>query len=167
MKTIGLLSDTHSYLDTEFNQLFESCDEVWHAGDVGDLSTWDRLKQIKPVRAVFGNIDGAELRTCMPEWQFFELEGLKVLMIHIAGSPGKYNPKTVKLIKEHQPGLLICGHSHILKVQYFAQWQHLYMNPGAAGQHGFHHMRTAMRFNVRDGQIQNAEVIELGKRGKI
>lgn len=167
MISIGLLSDTHGYLDPEFTRLFQDCDEVWHAGDIGDSQLWDDLCKMKPTRAVYGNIDGLDFRTSLPEFLNFELDGLRISMIHIAGPAGKYNTQTRNILQTFRPGLLVCGHSHILKVQYYPSWTHLYMNPGAAGQHGFHQLRTALRFKISDGQITAAEVIELGKRGRI
>lgn len=164
---IGLLSDTHGFLDPEFQSLFKDCDEIWHAGDIGTQDVWDELNHLKPVRGIYGNIDDAAMRSQVPEVMNIELEGLRVLMIHIAGPPGKYNSKVKQLIREFTPGLLICGHSHLLKVQFYKEWGHLYINPGAAGHHGFHVIRTAMRFKIRHGQIIQAEVIELGKRGRI
>lgn len=167
VKYIGLLSDTHGFLDPDFKNLFKECDEIWHAGDLGTQDVWDELCTLKPTRGVYGNIDDAYIRTQVPEVMSCEVEGLKILMIHIAGPPGKYNLHTKNLINKLNPGLLICGHSHILKVQYYKEWGHLYMNPGAAGHHGFHVIRTAIRFKIGHGQITQAEVIELGKRGRI
>lgn len=168
MKKIALLSDTHGYIDDRWQELFAQCDEIWHAGDIGTAQVTNHLKSIKPLRAVYGNIDGAALRTEFPEFQFFESEGVKVLMIHIAGGVGKYNATVKKLAAQHgKPDLLICGHSHILKVQMDPAFYWLYMNPGAAGVHGFHKMRTCLRFGLADGRIHDLEVIELGSRNLI
>ncbi|MEO7176986.1 MAG: metallophosphoesterase family protein [Saprospiraceae bacterium] len=164
---IGLLSDTHSHLDDLIFQYLEPCDEIWHAGDIGNEQTWDQLTAFKPCRGVTGNIDGAVLRRMLPETLNFELEGVKTSIIHIAGAAGKYNFEARKLITATTPKLFICGHSHILKVQYDKNLQMLHVNPGAAGVHGFHAIRTLLRFTISEGNISNMEVVELGKRGAI
>ena len=135
---VALLSDTHSHIDASWLKYFESCDEIWHAGDFGNIEVLDYLKEIKPVRAVWGNIDGHLLRAELPEVNIFEVEGMKVMMIHIGGYPGKYESRARRLIEFHRPGLFICGHSHILRVIYDKKYEMLTMNPGAAGIHGFH-----------------------------
>lgn len=167
MKQIGLLSDTHGHLDSRWNEVFKSCDEIWHAGDIGMLRVTDELEKVCPVRAVYGNVDGQEIRMRYPEFQHFEVAGLKVLMIHIAGSLGKYNPRVKEIISRFgQVDLLVCGHSHLLKVQMDHQFHWMYMNPGAAGVHGFHQKKTCLRFQVDKGRLSNLELIDLGARGK-
>ena len=161
---IGLLSDTHSYLDPTIVEHFKDCDEIWHAGDIGDASLLTSLQQTKPTKAVFGNIDGGDVSLVYPENLIFECEGLKILITHIGGYPGKYPTRIKKLFKEHQPKLFICGHSHILKIMYDRENELLHINPGAAGVHGFHHVKTAVKFEIENGEIKNLAVIELGKR---
>ncbi|WP_421870894.1 metallophosphoesterase family protein [Marinoscillum sp.] len=164
---IGLISDTHSYLDPKVFDYFQQVDEIWHAGDIGTLALLEQLEAFKPTVAVFGNIDGHEVREATPEDQIFVREGVKVLMTHIAAKPPRYNPRVQKLIQAHQPNLLICGHSHILKVQPDPANNLLFMNPGAAGIHGFHQVKTLLRFDLVSGKPKNLEVVELGKRGAI
>ena len=142
-------------------------DEVWHAGDIGDLSLIDRIEKIKPVRAVYGNIDNADLRLHHPLNQVFNCQKIKVVMTHIAGYPGRYSARVKELLDEHRPQLFICGHSHILKVMKDPKRGHIHMNPGAAGKHGFHQMRTLLRFEINGDTLQNLAVIELGKRGAL
>lgn len=160
MKKIGLLSDTHGFVDESVYKHFESCDEIWHAGDIGSQNVIDDLSAFKPFRAVYGNIDNHSLRNQYPENNVFELEGVKVFITHIAGYPGKYNPRVRALIEEHKPKLFVCGHSHILKVQYDKKYQHLHMNPGAYGNHGFHKVKTMLRFTLDKGAIKDLEIIE-------
>ena len=164
---IGLLSDTHGYLDPRVFDYFKDCDEIWHAGDFGTENIWKQLHDFKPFRGVYGNIDGQEIRTENPLEQFFILGDLKVLMIHIGGSPGHYYPEARSRILLHQPDLFVCGHSHILKVMHDKKYNLLYMNPGAAGKHGFHQVRTILRFELGGGKVSALEVIELGKRSLI
>ena len=161
---IGLISDTHGYLDPRVMHHFEKCDEIWHAGDIGENEVLAQLQAFKPTQAVFGNIDTPKLQKELPEFLIMENGGVKTLMIHIGGRLGRYAKGVKDLIKEHQPKLFICGHSHILKVMMDKDLNVLYMNPGAAGRHGFHQMRTLLRFDLEQGQIHNLEVIELGKR---
>ena len=161
---ILLLSDTHGYFDPGWEKFAENCDEIWHAGDLGSLDVTDSLSQWKPVRAVYGNIDGALVRAEFPEYLVMDINSVRVLMIHIGGYPGNYAPPALRLIKVHQPALFICGHSHILKVIYDKSHQMLTMNPGAAGISGFHKIRTMLRFSLVDGRITDAEAIELGPR---
>ena len=163
---IGLLSDTHSYLDPQLLPLFKDCDELWHAGDVGQVNVIEKLEAFKPLRGVYGNIDDATVRRIFPLNQSFELEGVKVCMTHIGGYPGRYTARVRKWLTEEQPDLYICGHSHILKVMPDRKLDLLHINPGAAGVHGFHHMRTAVRFTLAGGKIDELEVLELGLRGK-
>jgi putative phosphoesterase len=168
MKKIGLLSDTHGYLDPAIFEHFESCDEIWHAGDIGSIEIIDQLEAFKPVRIVFGNIDGHEIRIRTTEYLHFELEGLSVQITHIGGYPPRYNPPVRKQLKSETPDIFICGHSHILRVMRDpALNQMLYINPGAAGREGFHAMRTAITFVVDAGKVSQMAVIELGKRGAI
>lgn len=164
---IGLISDTHSYLDPKVLEYFQSVDEIWHAGDIGEVSVTQQLEHLKPLRAVYGNIDDKNLQALYPEDLWFDCEGLRIWMTHIAGAPPNYNPRTKKILKEKSADVLICGHSHILKVIKDPKYNLLYINPGAAGNHGFHHIKTIMRFEILNKEIKNMEVIELGKRGKI
>ena len=164
MKKIGLLSDTHSFFDERYLVHFESCDEIWHAGDVGSKEVLDRLRAFRPLRAVYGNIDGQEMRWELPLTQRFTLEGVDVLIKHIGGYPGRYDRSVKSLLLEQPPKLFISGHSHIAKVKFDPALQLLHLNPGAAGIHGFHQVRTLMRFELHQGNIQNLEVIELGQR---
>ena len=166
MVKIGLLSDTHSFLDEKIFDYFTEVDEIWHAGDIGDPQVIKQLADFKPVRAVYGNIDEPALRHQYPENAIFTVEGLKVFMTHIGGYPGRYNARVRKLIDEHQPKLYICGHSHILKVMPDPKRALLHINPGACGQHGFHQVTTIVRFTINDGKIEELQVIELGQRGR-
>jgi|SRR5690554_161620 putative phosphoesterase len=164
MKKIGLLSDTHGYWDDKFETYFDSCDEVWHAGDIGSLSLAKRFEALKPFRAVHGNIDDGPTRAVYPETLRFTLEGVDVLITHIGGYPGRYAPSIRSLLHARPPKLFIAGHSHILKVMYDKKLACLHMNPGAAGKYGFHKVRTLMRFVLDNGNIQDLEVIEIGKQ---
>jgi uncharacterized protein len=167
MKKIGLMSDTHGYLDEQLFDIFKNCDEIWHAGDIGNIEVADKLANFKPFRAVFGNIDDKKIQSVYPEHLFFELEGVSVLMIHIAGAVPRYNSKTKNLILKHQPHLLICGHSHILKVQPDNLHNCLYINSGACGIEGWHQVKTVLRFELENAKLQNMEAVEMGKRAKI
>lgn len=164
MKKILLLSDTHSHLDEGILNYVRQADEVWHAGDIGDLSVTDQLKKLKPLRAVYGNIDDSQARMEFPLHNRFLCEGVDVWMTHIGGYPGKYNQNIRDEIKSNPPKLFVCGHSHILKVQFDKTLGLLHMNPGACGIYGFHQVRTMLRFEVDGEKIGNLEVIELGKR---
>lgn len=161
---IGLIADTHHYLDDAVFRHFDSCDEIWHAGDVGTAEITDRLKAFKPLKCVYGNIDGQDIRLEYPEKLKFNCEEVKVYMIHIGGYPGRYVPKVKQDLLSDPPQLFITGHSHILKVMYDPQLKCLHMNPGAAGKHGWHKVRTLIRFVIDGAQIKNCEVIELGPR---
>lgn len=162
MKRIGLLSDTHSCWDDRFVTHFAGCDEIWHAGDVGDISVIARLEQVAPVvRAVHGNIDGAVVRRRCREVELFEVEGVKVMMTHIGGYPGRYAPGVRRMLIEHRPQLFVAGHSHILKVMHDHEVDCLHINPGAAGHHGWHKVRTLVRFTLDGGNISDLEIIEL------
>lgn len=164
---IGLLSDTHSFLDPKVFDYFQACDEIWHGGDFG-IGVLEQLESFKPVRAVFGNIDDLELRTKLPEDLWFTCEGLSVFMTHIGGAPPNYNPRVKKILSARIPDIFICGHSHILRIKKDASYKNmLYLNPGAAGNHGFHSVKTLVRFEISGTEIKNMEVIELGKRGAL
>lgn len=165
MKRIGLISDTHSYLDEAVFKHFEQCDEIWHAGDFGTLELANRLQAFKPLKGVYGNIDGNDIRQVYPEKLRWYCEGVEVFMIHIGGYPPRYNPAVKKELTAAPPKLFICGHSHILKVMYDDKLQCLHMNPGAAGNQGWHKVRTLIRFTIDGSNMKDCEVIELGKRG--
>ena len=165
---IGLLSDTHSFLDPAIKEHFRDCDEIWHGGDIGNMAVADTLEAFKPFRAVYGNIDDGEIQLRYPEDLFFHCEGLSVWITHIGGAPPRYNPRIKKMLKSSVPDIFVCGHSHILRVAKDPSYNGmLYLNPGAAGQQGFHHMRTLLRFDVSAGNVKNMEVIELGRRGAL
>jgi len=175
---IGLISDTHHYLDENIFEHFAACDEVWHAGDFGGLELVHRLEsrldnniptngqagRQTMLRGVYGNIDGQDIRKEFPEQLIFMCEGVKVMIRHIGGYPPKYNPETKKELLIHKPQLFISGHSHILKIMYDDKLNCLHMNPGAAGKHGWHKVRTIIRFVIDGNEMKDAEVIELGKR---
>lgn len=165
MTKILLLSDTHSHLDETILKYVRQADEVWHAGDIGDLSVTDALKKLKPLRGVYGNIDNHEARQEFPLHNRFYCEGIDVWITHIGGYPGKYNQAIRQEITLNPPKLFICGHSHILKVQYDQKLGLLHMNPGAAGVSGFHQVRTMLRFEIAGDKIQHLEIVEIGKRG--
>lgn len=164
MTRIGLLSDTHGFIPEALFTHFANVDEIWHAGDIGDVATANRLETFKPLRAVFGNIDGHELRARYPEHLLFTLEGVPVLMTHIGGYPPRYNTAIKPLLNQTKPHLFICGHSHILKVMPDPARQLLHINPGACGKQGWHKVSTLIRFELADARVHNLEVIELGKR---
>ncbi len=161
---IGLLSDTHGYLDPKIPDYFGECDEIWHAGDVGPNNILEALASAKPLRAVYGNIDGREVRVVCPELLSFEINGLSVLMTHIAAHPPAYSSAVKKLITDYKPNLLVCGHSHILRAMPDHTRNLLYLNPGAAGIHGFHKVRTIMRFSIENAKVTSLQVIELMPR---
>ena len=163
MTRIGLIADTHHYLDETIFEHFAACDEVWHVGDFGE-DVIDKLKSFKPLKGVYGNIDDARIRPDFPEQLVFTCENVKVMMRHIGGYPPKYNPETKKEILVHKPQLFISGHSHILKIMYDVKLNCLHMNPGAAGKQGWHKIRTIIRFTIDGKEMKDAEVIELGKR---
>ncbi|WP_430906333.1 metallophosphoesterase family protein [Maribacter sp. 2-571] len=164
MTKILLLSDTHSHMDDSILKYAAQADEIWHAGDIGSLSVTDTLAKIKPLRAVYGNIDNTAIQQEFPLNDRFFCEEVSVFMTHIGGYPPKYNARTRNEIKNDPPQLFICGHSHILKVMMDKKLQVLHMNPGACGKHGFHHVRTMLRFEIDGKDIKNLEVVELGKR---
>ncbi len=164
MTSIGLISDTHDYLDEAVFKHFDKCDEIWHAGDFGTAKIAQALQAFKPLRGVYGNIDGQDIRSVYPETLVWNCEQVNILMTHIGGYPPKYNPHSKPLILQHQPQLFISGHSHILKVMYDDKLHCLHMNPGAAGKHGWHKVRTLIRFVIDGKEMKNCEVIELGSR---
>ena len=164
MKKILLLSDTHSYIDDAILKYVNMADEVWHAGDIGDLIVTDKIKTLKPLKAVYGNIDDAKARAEFPLHNRFMCEGVDVWITHIGGYPPKYNAKVKETLLTNPPNLFITGHSHILKVMPDKKLNLLHMNPGAAGKHGFHKLRTMLRFKIDDKQIKDLEVIEFEKR---
>lgn len=161
MKRIGLLSDTHSCWDEKYVTYFSGCDEIWHAGDIGDISIVERLERIAPLRAVSGNVDHGFVRQKCPAMMKFKVEDVNVFMTHIGGYPGKYSPGIKKLLRENQINLFIDGHSHILKVIYDNELNLLHINPGAAGKQGWHNKRTIIRFVIDQENIKDLEVIEL------
>ncbi len=165
MKKILLLSDTHSYIDAQILKFVKQADEVWHAGDIGNLEVTDTIKKMKPLRAVFGNIDGKDARAEFLLDEKFKVENVSVWMTHIGGYPNKYNLRIREEIAKNPPKIFISGHSHILKVQFDKKLNLLHLNPGAAGNHGFHKIRTMLRFEIDTSEIKNLEIIELAKRG--
>lgn len=164
MQRIALLSDTHNYLDPKIFKYFDSCDQIWHAGDIGTIAITDELAKIKPLKAVYGNIDGTDVRRVHPLNQRFMCEDVDVFMTHIGGYPNRYSLEALTEIKRKAPQLFICGHSHILKVMFDERFKLLHINPGAAGIHGFHKVKTMVRFSIDGAKIKDLEVIELGPR---
>ncbi len=164
MQTIGLLSDTHGWWDEKYATYFVSCDEIWHAGDIGSADVALRLSAICPLRAVCGNIDGYPVRQMYPKTLHFTIEDVSVMMTHIGGYPGRYEPAIRAELYETKPQLFVCGHSHILKVMFDKRLNCLCLNPGAAGKSGFHTVRTLMRFVIDGADIRDMEIIELAKR---
>lgn len=172
MTRIGLLSDTHGLLDARVLEHFHDVDEIWHAGDIGSTEVLQALREFKPTRAVYGNMDSGDVRYSLSEFYRFRVEEVNVLMTHIGGYPGKYNPWLLPMFRKsqtdpdpaHHIHLFVCGHSHILKVQYDRQWRFLTMNPGAAGKQGWQTVQTLLRFVIDKADIRDLEVIELEKR---
>lgn len=164
---IGILSDTHSHFDDRIAHHLSDCDEIWHAGDLGDVKLIDTLNNIAATIGVYGNIDSHEVRAEWPKQQSFIRENLKIVMTHIAGYPGTYNSFAKQLIKDHKPDIFITGHSHICKVVKNPKNGHIHINPGAAGVHGFHKMRTLITLHLNKGQISKMQLIELGLRAKL
>lgn len=164
MKKILLLSDTHSYIDEQILKFVKQADEVWHAGDIGNLEVTDTINKLKPLRAVYGNIDGKDARSQFPLDSKFRVEDVTVWMTHIGGYPNRYNQRIREDLKKIRPKIFISGHSHILKVQYDKKLGLLHLNPGAAGKHGFHKVRTMLRFSLDKGDIKDLEIIELATR---
>lgn len=161
MKKILLLSDTHGHVDDHIMKYVKESDEVWHAGDIGTTQVTDTISNLKPLRAVFGNIDNHELRLSFPEELLFECEDMNIYMTHIGGRPGRYSKRVSEKIKSLKPKIFICGHSHILKIQFDKVNQLLFINPGAIGKHGFHKVRTMVRFVIDKSEIKNMQVIEV------
>lgn len=164
MTRIGIIADTHNFLDEKVFYHFSDCDEIWHAGDFGNYELAAQLKNCKPLKGVYGNIDGQDIRIEFPEQLVFNCEHIKVMMRHIGGYPPKYNKATKEQLLIHKPALFITGHSHILKIMYDDMLQCLHINPGAAGKQGWHKVRTLVRINIHESNISNCEVIELGGR---
>ncbi len=160
MLRIGLLSDTHSFINPRIPEFFSGCDEIWHAGDIGNIETADTLAAFKTLKAVYGNIDGTEIRKSYPKNLVFNCEDVKVFMTHIGGYPGRYEKEARHLIESEKPKLFICGHSHILKILYDKKYELLHINPGAAGNSGFHHVITCVRFVIDGKDIRDMEVFE-------
>jgi putative phosphoesterase len=167
LKRIGLISDTHSYLDEAVFKHFAACDEIWHGGDFGSFAVANQLRQFKPLKGVYGNIDGKDIRSVFTEVERFTCEQVKVLMIHIGGYPGKYAPLAKSEMLTYKPAIFISGHSHILKIIYDDKFKCLHINSGAAGNQGWHKVRTLVRFTIDGANIKDCEVIELGKRGAL
>lgn len=163
MTRIGLLSDTHGYLDESILKHLSGCDEIWHAGDIGSKAVSEKLSHLKPFRAVYGNVDGTDLRNIYPETLKFTCENVSVLMIHIGGYPGKYSPKAYEELRNGNFNLFITGHSHILKIIFDKNINCLHINPGAAGKYGWHQVRTLVRFEIDGERIKNCEIIEMKK----
>ena len=164
MKKILLLSDTHSFIDQQILKHVAWADEVWHAGDIGSLQVTDAIKAIKPLRAVYGNIDNKEIRAEFPLDAKFTIENVSVWITHIGGYPKRYDKRVKEEIYKNPPTIFISGHSHILKVQFDKKLKVLHLNPGAVGKHGFHQVRTMLRFEINEHKIENLEIIELEKR---
>jgi uncharacterized protein len=163
---IGLISDTHGWIHPRLFEHFKDCDEIWHAGDIGNIETADAFSQFRPFRAVYGNIDGMTVRVVYKEHLFFKAEEVNVLITHIGGTPDRYDRRVIPLLNEMHPDLFICGHSHIAKIIYDKKQEFLYVNPGASGYIGFHRFMTAIRFQITGSRIHDMELIELGERGK-
>ena len=163
MKKILLISDTHSHLDELLVKHINDADEVWHAGDIGEFAVINKIREFKPLRAVYGNIDDAEIRKEFPKNLVFTCEEVKVYVTHICGKPNSYLKEVIEIINQEKPRVFICGHSHILKVMYQPEYDMLHMNPGACGKHGFHQIKTALRFVIDGTEIKDLAVIELGK----
>lgn len=163
MKRIGLLSDTHAWWDDRYLEYFKECDEIWHAGDIGSLAVAQKLADFRPFRAVYGNCDGQEIRELYPQINRFVIENTEVIIKHIGGYPGNYDPSIRNSLFIRPPKLFVSGHSHILKVKYDKTLNMLHINPGAAGIQGFHQVRTLVRFNIGNGNFSDLEVIELSE----
>jgi len=165
---IGLISDTHGYLDPKVFKHFKECDQLWHAGDIGSMDVLERLQEFKSTLAVYGNIDGKDLRQACPKNLHFDCEGLKIWVTHIGGRPGRYDREVKSVLSKDPPDIFVCGHSHILRVMVDPTLgKMLYLNPGAAGNQGLHHMKTLLRFDIAAKKVTNMEVVELGKRGAV
>jgi uncharacterized protein len=164
LKKILLISDTHNHLDKKLIKYIQEVDEVWHAGDIGNIGVCKDIEKLKHFKAVYGNVDGQDIRVTFPEQLIFRCEDVTVFITHIGGYPNKYPAKIKQQLLEHKPQLFICGHSHILKVMYDKELNLLHMNPGACGVHGFHTIKTALKFEIEGKEIKNLAVIELGSR---
>jgi putative phosphoesterase len=160
MRKVGLLSDTHGFLDKDILSFFEATDEILHAGDIGSMEVVQNLQSLKPLRAVYGNIDSQEIRLVFPKIQIFSIEEMKIIMVHIGGYPGHYERNIKALLRNSQPKIFIAGHSHILKVIADKELDLIHLNPGAAGRSGFHQLQTAMRFEIAGAEIRNLEIYE-------
>jgi uncharacterized protein len=167
VKKILLISDTHNYLEPKLIKHIQAADEVWHAGDIGTADVCKSIERLKPLKAVYGNVDGQDIRIHYPENLIFNCEDVKIFITHIGGYPGKYPSKIKHQLIEHTPTLFICGHSHILKVMHDKELNVLHMNPGACGVHGFHLVKTALKFEIEGKEIKNLAVIELGNRASL
>ena len=168
MKKIGVLSDTHGTLDEKVIKFLAECDQVWHAGDIGNIDVLTDMKSLFPVvHAVYGNVDGWDLRSEVPEIDMFETEGRRIAIKHICGNPRRYDSSARKLIEEYKPDILVCGHSHILRVEYDKKHNLLFINPGAAGNSGFHKVKTAVRFVIDGKDLRDLEVLELPRKGHV
>jgi len=164
MTRIGLISDTHGYIEPKIFEFFESVDEIWHAGDIGEINISERLKKFKPLRAVYGNIDGQDVRSEYPENLRFKCEETDIWITHIGGYPGKYDRKVKTKLEKNPPDIFISGHSHILKVQYDENLDLLHINPGAIGNSGFHQVKTAVRFNIDGNNIKDLEILDIKRK---
>lgn len=164
MVKIGVLSDTHGFVDPKVLEFFKDCDQVWHAGDIGNEETANKLEQFKPLKAVFGNIDGTEIRMRFKIREYFTCEEVSVLITHIGGYPGHYEQGIPAILTELKPQIFVCGHSHILKVIHDKKYNLLHLNPGASGNSGFHTLKTALRFQIDGKSISNMEVLEIPRR---
>lgn len=162
MTRIGVLSDTHGYLDKRVLEHFQDVDEIWHAGDIGSTEVLQQLREFKPTRAVYGNCDSGDVRYSLQEFYRFRVEDMDVLLTHIGGYPGHYNAVAMRKLYANPPQIFVCGHSHILKVQYDKSLRMLCLNPGAAGHYGFHRVQTLLRFCISGNKVEDLEVIELG-----
>jgi len=167
LKKILLLSDTHGHLDDKIIKYVNQADEVWHAGDIGKEEIINYLTELKPLKAVFGNIDDKKIRLITKEFLYFNYEKNKILITHIAGYPGKYNKNVNRLISIYEPNILVCGHSHILKIKFYKNFNTLLINPGAIGKKGFHKKRTMVSFEIKNNDITNMNIIDFGSRWKI
>jgi len=164
---IGLLSDTHNHFDERIYKYFAECDEIWHAGDIGSIELVEKFEAFKPFRGVYGNIDGHDVRAACPEDQWFSIDGVSFWITHIGGYPPRYNKRTREILKSRTPDVMICGHSHIVKVISDPKKNNLlHINPGAAGLQGFHKVKTIMRFEIKKSKLENLQVIELGKKAQ-
>ena len=166
MLHIGILSDTHGYLHPRVMEFFKDADEIWHAGDIGNIRTADFLVAFKPLKAVHGNIDGHEVRRDYPQTLVFITEQIKVMLTHIGGYPGKYDPSARQMIEKEKPSLFVCGHSHILKVMYDPKYKLLHINPGAAGNSGLHRSITAVRLIIDGADMKDLEVLDISRNDK-